>query len=183
MCGKHYQIDRAQRNGSKQCRRHCTSLAVLDGLCKKHYDQRRRLDMEQERRDGRRCSIDGCPRPYTTGGYCGLHYERQRKTGDLGPVGLTRSPNGEWWANRDGYMQRTENGRKVFQHRQVVEAHLGRPLEAFENVHHKNGVRDDNSLENLELWTRPQLRGQRVTDLVAWVIKFYPDEVRAALAD
>lgn len=53
-------------------------------------------------------------------------------------------------------------------HRLVMAIAINRPFFAKENVHHVNGNRRDNRIQNLELWSRDQPSGQRVSDKVAW---------------
>jgi len=71
------------------------------------------------------------------------------------------------------------------EHVAVMAKHIGRPLLPNETVHHKNGIRDDNRLENLELWCSMHPFGQRVTDLVAFAVatleQYAPERLTAEL--
>ena len=100
-----------------------------------------------------------------TKGYCQRHYRFNITYPDQ-PVPLNTGAKG--WINDNGYRMFRIRGRDVQEHRLVMEKILGRPLFKSENVHHINGVRDDNRPENLELWVKTQPCGQRPADLVAW---------------
>lgn len=80
--------------------------------------------------------------------------------------------------HHSGYRIIHVNGKKIAEHRYVMEQVLGRTLRPDETIHHVNGQRTDNRRENLELWSSRQPKGQRVEDKVKWaieLIKTYPE--------
>lgn len=106
---------------------------------------------------------NGNPRSYTCGPPCAEQFRLQRQ----------EEIRGKTRVRKDGYVEEHTGRKYVLQHRFVMERALGRELATREHVHHRNGDRGDNRLENLERidvvehirmhpdW--PQHRRQRIT--------------------
>jgi HNH endonuclease len=82
-----------------------------------------------------------------------------------------REPHGYIYINKVDHPNAQKRGR-IYEHTFVMSRHIGRALRENETVHHKNGIRDDNRIENLELWHKGQPAGQRVEDKIKWCKEF-----------
>ena len=176
----------------------CGKPEHTKGFCPKHYARFHKygdpnfVKQVQNHVGNTGCKVVNCGSNHHGNGYCRVHYYHEKTYGDPGPA----TQRGRAWkrkqegargsVNRDGYVMvmnpnRLLDGKKlILEHRLVMASSLGRDLLPEENVHHINGVRNDNRLENLELWSTSQPPGQRAKDKLAWareIIALYgPDE-------
>lgn len=172
LCATHYSAAKYRGEfGGKRCSKPgCQGIVAAYGVCPTHYYQMRR----EGGIEGKNvlCSFPQCTKYSITRGFCSGHYEQWRQKGELqmSPLNIVGEW-GPWRTNTKGYIERTrwlEKGKKEHQkqHRYVLEQHIGRELERHEEVHHLNGDRGDNRIENLEIWSTKQPKGQRIEDKV-----------------
>lgn len=143
----------------------CTRIAQAGGLCASHMWQQSRsgcLTPIRERVALKPCAGPECDREAYAKGFCSAHYQQSRKGKTLSKLTKQSSR----WVTDDGYIMIGS----ISEHRLVMEAFLGRKLATDETVHHKNGVRHDNQLKNLELRVGAHPRGITIEDAVAWAV-------------
>lgn len=132
----------------------------------------------------RMCRI--CKGKYHSSGLCSKCWfedDKERKKNNLPLRGEERKKNGignaKGCLRKDGYRALFRKGHpnaykdgRILEHTFVMSEHLKRPLMKNETVHHINGVRDDNRIENLQLWSTSQPSGQRVDEKITWAKEF-----------
>mgnify|MGYP001576937618 CR=1 FL=1 len=156
-CGEPYRAKRRSRWGepsqfcSIACRiRHAkTDVVLVCQNCKKRYETKRYLIHSERKGPKRFCSVP-------------CRNEAWRRYGKPHANRMPhRSGNGYIYVYAPTHPSvQGKVYKRVAEHRLVMERLLGRCLASWENVHHKNGCRDDNRVANLELWTVGQPTGQ-----------------------
>jgi len=163
----------------------CNEFAKANNYCGAHNARFKKYGDPlgyRLRKERKVCGNLTCERLAQTGGYCDTHKRWFNKTGDAnvrppqqrtGPrPGSRKSP-----ITPKNYILKyvtdhpyLKDGNQ-FEHRVVMSEALGRPLLPLENVHHKNGDRHDNRIENLEIWSTAQPSGQRIEDKIDYALE------------
>ncbi len=199
LCHGHYDRRREGRNiggpfvlrGAKPCSIDgCDQKMEAHGLCAFHYNRMRsgrpllaaKRIIVPRSRQSKTCAVPGCKDPNFQTELCRFHYGRKHNgipfdaPRRVSPIGKGR------WLLPTGYItctvpEGTPNSYKkgknrpvMFEHRYVMQEHLGRPLRPGEEVHHKNGIRSENHIGNLELRVGPHGAGISVLDEILYCV-------------
>ena len=119
------------------------------------------------------CTIDNCKKKHVAKGMCQMHYRRVALYDHpeiVMSIGYMVDQTGYITLHLPNHPIANKSG-TVYEHRLAMSEHIGRYLASHESVHHKNGNRSDNRIENLELWSKAQPAGQRVEDKVTYAIE------------
>lgn len=114
-----------------------------------------------------KCKVENCINVASARKLCKTHYNRWHRHGDPCIVRRGGSQDTKWtggkYTNRAGYVEvwvspndplrvMARKGKPyVLEHRLIMARHIGRPLTRNETIHHINGNRADNRIENLQL--------------------------------
>lgn len=156
----------------------CSKPAKSLGYCIAHYEKFRKYGdplAYAPKRTGGPCNVDGCSGVSVARGMCRACYSYWKNHGDAHTrFDALKKRQGDR-VDDQGYVQvlapehpNARKSKRIPKHRLVMSEFLSRPLKANENVHHINGNKSDNRIENLELWVTAQPKGQRPQDLIEY---------------
>lgn len=157
----------------------CENVPASRGLCKGHVSQvDRGTPLRPLMKKVRQiCAFETCEKLVHSKSLCAGHRSQLDRNVELRPLSTRPRirPVGDTRLTAQGYVQEKQpthpNAQAsgwIMQHIKVMSDYLERALYPNERVHHKNGIRDDNRIENLELWATDHPYGQRVSDLIPY---------------